>query len=344
MRLGAVAPTAGRECSPFGRRSPGGQTAMALPREDAAGSSVALAVLTYRRSAELERILPELIEQARSIRPPARVMVIDNDPDAGARATADRWSSDGLEYYHEPTPGIAAGRNRALDEADDCSALVFIDDDEMPTEGWLGQLVAAWQDTAADAVAGPVQRVFDGDVDPWVLASGVFDRRTRPTGTAIGGAATSNLLLDLATLRLLGLRFDHRFGITGGSDTRITHDLVGRGGRIVWCDEAEVLDLVPAARASRRWVLQRTFRTGNVWSRVGIDLASRGWPRLRSRVGYVALGLRLVLQGAAQVIWGAIRLDEGRRARGSTRVMSGAGVGCGAVGYVYTEYHRGKAT
>lgn len=340
----AVARTACREGTPFGQQiTPGGNDVVALQSEQTGDGSVsvAIAVLTYRRSSALNRILPQLMAQAESICPPARVLLIDNDPDAGARATAQSWRARGLEYFHEPVPGIAAGRNRALDEARDCDALVFIDDDELPTEGWLRSLMRLWQDTGADAVAGPVRRVFEGEVDPWVLATGVFDRRSRATGTEVGGAATSNLLIDVAKLRDRRLRFDHRFGITGGSDTRITHDLVGQGGRILWCDEAEVLDPVPPARTTRRWVLLRTFRTGNVWSRVGIDLAAGGWGRLRSRAGYLALGLRLVLHGAAQVMWGTIRRDEAERAKGTTRVMSGAGVGCGAVGYVYTEYRRG---
>ena len=67
-------------------------------------------------------------------------------------------------------------------------------------------------------------------------------------------AHSNNLLLDLRWSRRLGLRFDPRFGLTGGEDTMFTHDLVGRGGTIVWCDEAVVRESVPADRATRSWV------------------------------------------------------------------------------------------
>ena len=80
------------------------------------------------------------------------------------------------------------------------------------------------------------------------------------------GAATNNLLLDLAQLRTLGIRFDDRFGLTGGSDTLLTHTLVKRGAQIRWCDDAVMRETVPVERATRRWALRRTFRTGNGWS------------------------------------------------------------------------------
>ena len=81
-------------------------------------------------------------------------------------------------------------------------------------------------------------------------------------------AATNNLLLDLGRIRALGLEFDERFGLSGGSDTLFTRPLVARGGRMVWCDEAMVVDNVPAGRLTRDWVLRRALRSGNSASRV----------------------------------------------------------------------------
>ena len=85
--------------------------------------------------------------------------------------------------------------------------------------------------------------------DPWIAAGRFFDRRRLPTGTDLEVAATNNLLLDLAVVRRLGLRFDAAFGLSGGSDTLFTRELVASGERMVWCDEAIVYDIVPTDRA-----------------------------------------------------------------------------------------------
>ena len=186
-----------------------------------AAPSVVLGLATFRRPADLERILPGLIAQAAELEPRARVVVVDNDPDAGARDQVSHHA--GVTYVHEPKPGIAAARNAALDAAAEADAIVFVDDDEEVTEGWLKALVGCWQTYGCQAVAGPVTTVFDdGEPEPYVRDCGVFDTVVRPTGTVVPGAATNNLLLDLAWLRAHDLRFDDRFGLSGGSDGLLT--------------------------------------------------------------------------------------------------------------------------
>src|SRR5689334_13154573 len=106
-------------------------------------SGVTIAVLTYRRPDDLAAILPMLVEQALRAPIPARVLVIDNDPGGGARAHLETLIAGGqpIRYVHEPEPGIAAARNRAIDETLDADLLVFIDDDERPVDGWLQALL-----------------------------------------------------------------------------------------------------------------------------------------------------------------------------------------------------------
>ena len=84
-----------------------------------------VAALTYRRPTELATLLPRLVDQAQRAAVRASVLVIDNDPDGGARATCE---GQPIRYVHEPRPGIAVARNRALDESPDADLLVFIDD------------------------------------------------------------------------------------------------------------------------------------------------------------------------------------------------------------------------
>ncbi|MDG5711871.1 hypothetical protein N0Z45_19695, partial [Acinetobacter baumannii] len=83
---------------------------------------------------------------------------------------------------------------------------------------------------------------------------------------------TTNLLLSGPVVRRLGLRFDERFGLSGGEDSLFTRALTGAGQRIVWCAEASVLEDVPADRATRSWVCRRALSSGNTAARVELAL------------------------------------------------------------------------
>src|SRR4051794_383875 len=210
---------------------------------------VVVAALTYRRPGDLEELLPALVAQRASVEEEVDILIVDNDPDAGARDQVAAFG-DGVRYVHAAEPGIAAARNTALDAAGDADLLVFIDDDERPVRAWLSRLLSTWAEHRTTAVVGPVISAFEVEPGDWIRAGGFFTRRRMPTGTAIEIAATNNLLLDLAEVRRMGLRFDLRFGLSGGSDTLFSRELIAKGGTMIWCDEAIVTDVVPASRAT----------------------------------------------------------------------------------------------
>lgn len=297
---------------------------------------VAVAVPTYRRPDHLARLLPVLVEQCLGLT--ARILVVDNDPSGGAEDVVRPWSH-AVSYLHEPAPGIAAARNRALDAAAGDDVLVFIDDDELPGPGWPAELVRRWVEWRCTAVAAPVR--WDLTVDaPWARASAVLRRSRRPTGATVQGAATNNLLLDVAATRALGLRFDERFGLSGGEDTMFTRLLVRRGGTIRWCDEAEVVEPVPAHRATRRWLLRRTFRAGTTWSRIHLLLAGPRLRRERARLGLLGRGVLRIATGSLRLAAGAAGRHLDDRAQGLCTLASGAGMVLGALGYTHQEYTR----
>lgn len=311
-----------------------------VPSDDV---ELVLAVLTYRRPQDLAEAVPALVAQLAEAAGPAgfprsSVLVVDNDPDGGARAQVETFGSP-VRYVHEPTPGIAAARNRALDEAG-AAVLVFVDDDERPEPGWLAALLATYRASTPAAVVGPVVSRYEVEPDPWVRDGRFFDRRRLPTGTVVDVAATNNLLLDLRHPVLAELRFDEAFGLTGGSDTLYTRALVRRGGRMVWCDEAVVLDVVPAARVTRTWVLRRAFRSGNSWSRVALALAAGPGERAKVRAVCTARGAVRCVGGAARWLVGGLTASRAHRAKGRRSLMRGAGMIAGAWGSVYAEYRR----
>jgi glycosyltransferase involved in cell wall biosynthesis len=310
-----------------------------VPGHEIQGGAV-VAVLTYRRTHLLPALLDELVAQAATVEPRAGVLVVDNDPAGSAADAVLGRAGQGVRYVHEPRPGISAARNRALVEAGDAQVLVFFDDDQRPCPGWLARLTGAWRTWGCAAVAGPVGSVVPEPVDPWIAGSGVFDRPRKPTGSRVGGAGAGNLLLDMARVRALGLRFDDRLGLTGGEDTLLTHALVRSGEEIRWCDEAEAVEPVPPDRLTRRWVLRRCFRSGSSWSRAELLLAAGAGERARLRSTVVAKAAVRLPQAAGTWLAAAVAGRVAARGRAAGTLAGYCGLITGAFGYVMGEYAR----
>ena len=306
--------------------------------------AVVVAMATYQRPDELARTLRTLLGQIDEAGLTVRIQVVDNDPVGGAAGTITTLGDERVSYVQEPTPGIAAARNRALDESAADDVLIFIDDDEDPQPGWLVNLLDVYRTSGSASVVGPVVSEYDGALDEWILAGGFFERRRLATGTAVEAAATNNLLLDMRRIRALGLRFDQQFGLSGGSDTLFTRQLTGAGEQIIWCDQAVVVDHVPTARMTRGWVLRRARRYGNSWSRTSLALSKPGPTRLLVRASMIARGAVRVAAGAARFAIGAVTFSQRHRARGLRTLNKGVGYIMGATGGVLVEYSRPVVT
>jgi succinoglycan biosynthesis protein ExoM len=315
--------------------------------------AVTIGVPTYRRPEVLPGLYAELRGQAEDLlggagRPAVarsvRVVVADNDPARSARETVTELARAGtgpeLCYVSEPVAGIAAVRNRLLDETAGQDLLLGLDDDERPRAGWARHLVETWQRTGAAFVAGRVVPEYTGEIDPWLLAGRFFVRRQLATGTEVGFAAGGNMLLDMGQVRASGVRYRDDFGLSGGEDTVFTKELRSSGRSIVWCNESEAVDVVPVERQSRRWVLTRALSHGNstVLSDIVLAPVARR-PAVRARAA--AGGTLRLAGGAGRAVLGFLGRVPAHQARGLRTAFRGAGMLLGATGWSYLEYGRG---
>jgi len=302
--------------------------------------SLTIAVLTYLRPEDIGESIPALLDQVNRYAGQAQVLVVDNDAAGSAKEMVEKFNTPSLQYVIEPTPGIAAARNRAISEVG-TDLLIFIDDDERPTSDWLSHLVSTFSAfPGLFGVVGRVKSEFAKTPDPWLLAGRFFERRDLPTGTQVDIVATNNLLLDQRRLRQCGLSFDESFGLTGGSDTMFSHEAKQLGLDFRFCHEALVYDAVPAERMTRDWVLRRSYRLGNSWSRTNLAAESspiaRGLLRLKLTVG----GLARLGAGAAFAVFGKVTRSQTWHAKGCRILTRGAGITAGAWGHAYAEYAR----
>lgn len=306
-----------------------------------------IAVGTFHRVTDLLAVVPMLCAQAREAMETAAVdvdiLVVDNDPEGSGADAVDALHLAEVDTVVEPRPGISAVRNRALDKAADSDLLVFIDDDERPEPGWLVALLDTWRASKPAGVVGPVESRFAVPPEPWVIAGEFFARRSRAstrTGQDIDRGATNNLLLDLTQIRRFGLRFDEAFGISGGGDTHFTTGILAHGGRLVWCREAVVSEVVPASRLTRKWLLTRALSYGTTDSRVRLSRAEGVRQRAAVRLWCWRQGLPRIGVGGARWLLGTALRSDRHNALGLQTMLRGAGLVAGSFGYAYHRYRR----
>jgi succinoglycan biosynthesis protein ExoM len=305
---------------------------------------IAVLICTYKRPEGLLNLLQAIAAQEVPSGTRVKVVVVDNDPAASGRAMVAaaprRWPTT---YLIEPRPGIPAVRTAALSQGLKSELLAFIDDDETPSRGWLAELLSVFLSSGADGVAAGVNYRYDGQVADWVREGGFFDHPIIADGAEVPFAATSNLLLSSSRLKDLGIiDFDEDYRFTGGSDIAFTQQFVRRGGRIVWCEGAQVTERVPIDRLTRLWALRRAYRTGNVTAKSDLaratNLSQRLTCRLRSLVGGLAR-----LPFAAPILIGGLVRGEPRLVGKSLRQMArGVGIIGATLGFSYEEYRRPK--
>lgn len=220
---------------------------------------ILVAVLTYKREAELQECLRSINMAAQDVSSRRNlsvdVLVADNDPDSRREETYIpncRRMKTGLR-------SVAGGRQFLLTRGreEHYDYLIFVDDDEVVSTNWLSSMLQTASTHNCAGVAGPVL--------PLNLAAHevpLHTRRRHETGTPVRSAGAGNLLLNLKVV--CRTNFDVEWPLIGGEDTDFTTRLTQLEGPIVWCDEGEVFEPVAVERKSRRWLVDRYFNNGRI--------------------------------------------------------------------------------
>ncbi len=192
------------------------------------------------------------------------LLVIDNDPNELARVAVEAVRARfpmPIHYRAEPERGIAHARNRVLAEACSLNAsyLALIDDDEVMKPDWLRELHRILQESGADAVGAPAYWNLPASAPAWQHAlpsspqhESLYRNRKKKSKPWLY-PSTNNVLMKAAIYRDLGMRFDVRFGMTGGEDTDFFARAKKAGARYAFTTTAAVLEHVPRSRLTLRW-------------------------------------------------------------------------------------------
>lgn len=256
-----------------------------------------IAICTYNRVEKLRELLDSIVRNCEGNN--YRVAVVENDDSRSAEAVARSFSAT---YEAEPVPGISAARNRCLGlltAGDDF--IIFVDDDEVVSAGWLDELTRVQREFGAHVVAGPVLTVFPADTPRWIIKGGFMQRKRFPTGHELSSVAAGNTLISAKAIRRSGLEFDASFSFTGGEDTDYFRRMRPFTGPPIWADGAVALEEATRDRLNLAWQARRAFRNGSVSARIQL--------RTKSKISVLAHSVGSIGLNSARFIIESVRLQ-----------------------------------
>jgi succinoglycan biosynthesis protein ExoM len=302
---------------------------------------VAVCITTFRRTNLLERALEGVsrLKFCKVAVPEVEVIVVDNDPSLSASGVCKSPMLSGLvRYVAEPRRGIVRVRNRAIAEASGYEFLAFLDDDQVPCEMWLDELLATQAKFGADVVAGPTRPVYEQGLPEWIKRGSFFERPRYETGTPLEFCASGNVLLRTEVFPNVG-EFDDNFQLTGGEDTQFFLRVRRAGYKIVWSNEAVAWETVPRDRATLNWILLRGYQSGNTWSLAEMSIETSS----KYRALRFFKGSAHVIAGLAGTVSGLF-LGRIAFAKNLRRAFLGAGMLAGLAGKKYLAYQSAGST
>ena len=291
---------------------------------------IAVCVCTYRRPAQLARLLKALAAMPRP--PLTNFVIVDNDggdphTEDLARDFQNRCGAP-VTYTVEREPGLSAARNAAFRAARAAGAdtVALLDDDEWPAGQWLTKLIETRSSSGAAVVGGPVSPVFEAERAPPAKYESLWSVQKGRLRRLAHVYCTCNCLIDLAAVAFLGDEpFSGAFRFTGGEDVVFFRRLHAAGIKMAWSDQAVVFEEITSERGTLAWLRRRWYRLGNIGVKCERAAPVRGEvpPLLKT----IFLAFRLVIYPlvnrrvfALPFLW----LLEAERVRG--RLASHAGV------------------
>lgn len=203
------------------------------------------------------------------------VIVVDNsdnptETEDAATSSECRWP---LRILFSSPPGVSRARNKGLSAARG-EVTVFLDDDEVPKEDWLSELLAPFSlaNLKVDIVAGDYVPEWESPRPDWLADCylGYYStglrwsdqpRLLQPPEWILEG----NIAVRTELLRSAG-GFDERLGRSEDSlvscESAVFDELRNSGAVAYYNPRALVSHLIHAERLNRTWLARRLFAQG----------------------------------------------------------------------------------
>lgn len=286
---------------------------------------ISVIICTFNRAELLADTLASYFGMERPAEVEAELIVVDNNSSDSTRAVIEECQRrDGaVRYVFEPTAGLSYARNAGIAEARG-RIVAFADDDVYFDGAWLAAVVRTFDESPdAMALGGLSIPVFDGGRPAWVTDDLLGWYGSTGSGSEIKTMAYPehpfglNMAFRRSALEAVG-RFSTALGRQGESllsneESDLFLRLHRQRLRVVYTPHAVVHHRVAKSRASKEWILRRSYWQGV--SDVVADVALQGRARWR-----VILDCRWELRQVVHLMWrGLVTPGKANRTSRSVR-------------------------
>ena len=233
-----------------------------------------------------------------------RLVIVDNASTDDTLAIAEelaRRHRPRVEVIVEEEIGISAARNAGVRAAvrQGAEVVAFLDDDALPSPGWLTMVARALSSPGVEAVGGPIEPLFEVELPSWFLDRylpylTIWDPGPEAVELTYNEYPRgANMAFRTGAFQRWGLFSTHlgRKGtsLLSGEEVELCLRLERGGGRVHYVPEARVRHRVDAGRLTPGWITRRFGAQGRSeaiidWCHGGAAGLGRG---LRQAIGNV---------------------------------------------------------
>lgn len=274
-----------------------------------------ICIATFKRPELLRKLIQSLFEQKGIEDVILEIVIVDNDIEKSGKEIVERFSNTPsiyISYYSQPVQNISLTRNMALEKSSG-QYLAIIDDDETADQFWIRNLIDTLLKFEADAVFGYVIPIFDSDIAQWKQKREIYFLPVGKTGDRPLFHYTTNCMVKADKIKKFKLRFDPKYGLTGGEDSVFFNLLSKYEAKYVVCREAISYEVVPRYRTELKFICSRYFQKGNNEGRIINDTVQSIFQKLTKLIksllgiGYYGLQSFILLPIREKWIFGFIR-------------------------------------
>ncbi len=235
--------------------------------------TISACIPTYKRPELLRKLIDSLLNQNLPGGIKLEIIIADNDSKESAKIIFEEYQhlGENIKYYVQPLKNISITRNLTVEKSSG-EILYFVDDDEFADPDCLFHLYETMINYKADVVFGRIKPDYNQDVPEWIKKGNFFNRKEEVTGSFPKNLKTGNCIVKRSVVEKFEKPFNEQFGLTGGEDSHLFRKLFYQNSKFVFCSEAVVYEYYPQNRTNFLWLIKRSFRTGNSFTRSRLEI------------------------------------------------------------------------
>ncbi|MGU8484214.1 glycosyltransferase family 2 protein [Clostridium perfringens] len=220
---------------------------------------IIICICTYNRNFLLENLLKSLNEQ-KDFNANFKIIIINNFIENAEFKFINKFNMEIL-LFNEKKKGISYARNRAIEECKKYKFdyLIFLDDDEFVDKYWLKNFLDCAQRYEANIITGPVISIYKKNTPEWIIKSKFFERPIYSTGTLLKTCGAGNVLIKNELVIKKTFKFDEKYALSGGEDTKLFFESTKNGEKIIYCNTAKAYEEIHSKRLNLKYMLKRKF-------------------------------------------------------------------------------------